>query len=135
MTPEQQPPHSKGTAETTMETAAKGTPPPPRSKGTADTMMEVPAKGTPQKDLASIHKEEGSSVRLRKELGLLEGITMILGIIIGSGIFVAPKGVITYVGSVGMSLIVWAVSGLLTMLGALCYAELGESWCWSVRCS
>lgn len=45
-------------------------------------------------------------MRLRKELGLLEGITMILGIIIGSGIFVAPKGVITFVGSVGMSLLV-----------------------------
>lgn len=102
---------------------------PQRSESTANTTMETPAKGTPQKGPDSSPKEEGSSVRLRKELGLLEGITMILGIIIGSGIFVAPKGVITYVGSVGMSLIVWAASGLLTMLGALCYAELGFlSW-------
>lgn len=98
---------------------------PQRSESTANTTMETPAKGTPQKGPDSSPKEEGSSVRLKKELGLLEGITMILGIIIGSGIFVAPKGVITYVGSVGMSLIVWAASGLLTMLGALCYAELG----------
>lgn len=64
---------------------------------------------------------------LRRELGLLEGFTMILGNVIGSGIFVAPKGVIKYVGSVGMSLMVWAVSGLLSMLGALCFAELGKS--------
>ncbi|XP_050718046.1 Y+L amino acid transporter 2-like isoform X2 [Eriocheir sinensis] len=64
-------------------------------------------------------------VRLRKELGLLEGFTLIMGNVIGSGIFVAPKGVITYVGSVGMSLAVWAVSGLLTMLGGLCFTELG----------
>lgn len=73
------------------------------------------------------HKVDETPVRLRKELGLLEGFTMIMGNVIGSGIFVAPKGVITYVGSVGMSLAVWAVSGVLTMLGGLCFTELGES--------
>jgi APA family basic amino acid/polyamine antiporter len=49
---------------------------------------------------------------------------MVAGTIIGSGIFVVPADIARQVGSPGWLLAVWAISGLLTMIAALCYGEL-----------
>ncbi|KAG6442826.1 hypothetical protein O3G_MSEX002543 [Manduca sexta] len=66
-------------------------------------------------------------VRMRKQLGLLEGVTLILGIIFGSGIFISPREVLQKTGSVWGSLTVWAICGGLATLGALSYSELGTT--------
>lgn len=64
-------------------------------------------------------------VGLQRKLGLLSGICLIIGTMIGSGIFASPRYVMENSGSVGLTLIVWSLSGLLSMFGALSYAELG----------
>ncbi|KAB0363996.1 hypothetical protein FD754_008152 [Muntiacus muntjak] len=64
-------------------------------------------------------------LRLRRDMGLWSAVSLTAGSMIGSGIFMAPQGVLVYMGSPGASLVVWAVCGLLATLGALCYAELG----------
>ena len=84
-------------------------------------------------------------MELKKTMTLLNGFTVIVGSIIGSGIFVSPSGVLRVswrwhivssqsfinvvnvqnTGSVNLALLVWTCSGLFSLIGAYCFAELG----------
>lgn len=60
--------------------------------------------------------QEGKVV-LKKKVTLLRGISIIIGTIIGAGIFISPKGILKNTGSVGMSLTVWTACGILSLFG------------------
>src|SRR2546423_7258792 len=58
-------------------------------------------------------------------LGLFSGTMMVVGGIIGSGIFLNPAIVAARVRSAGLTLVVWVLGGVIALIGALVYAELG----------
>ncbi|KAH7411704.1 large neutral amino acids transporter small subunit 2 [Phaeosphaeria sp. MPI-PUGE-AT-0046c] len=67
----------------------------------------------------------GGSLEKNKSLTFLNGLSLVVGLIIGSGIFSSPSQVNKNAGSPGASLLVWVVAGVLAWTGAASYAELG----------
>jgi len=62
---------------------------------------------------------------LARVLGLLDVVGIVVGSVIGSGIFIVPATVALEVRSPVVMLAVWVSGGVLTFFGALCFAELG----------
>ncbi|HJR15442.1 MAG TPA: amino acid permease [Gemmatimonadales bacterium] len=64
----------------------------------------------------------------RPYLSTLDAVALIVGLVVGVGIFRAPQLVAENTGSVESFLGVWAAGGLLSLIGALCYAELTSAY-------
>jgi APA family basic amino acid/polyamine antiporter len=67
------------------------------------------------------------TVQLRRTLSLRDLIFIVVGTVIGSGIFLTPGAVVRDAGSGGVALLVWIAGGVLSLLGALTFAELGAA--------
>jgi APA family basic amino acid/polyamine antiporter len=64
---------------------------------------------------------------LKRDLGIWAALAIVVGTVIGSGIFRVPQAMILNVGSVPLVFLVWIVGGLLSLAGALTYAELAAA--------
>ena len=100
---------------------------PPEAKSAAELVssssISLQSKDQTPGCLSSLTKSlEGKT---KKSLDLLGGISLIIGTMIGSGIFASATTVARLSGSVGMYLMTWVLTGLIATLGALSYAELG----------
>jgi len=63
---------------------------------------------------------------LPRTLGLFDSVSIVLGIVIGAGIFLVPSLIARAVGSAGWILTAWIFTGALSFFGALAFAELGS---------
>jgi APA family basic amino acid/polyamine antiporter len=68
-----------------------------------------------------------NEIQLKRDLGVWSAIAIVIGTVIGSGIFLVPKTMIQNVGSPGMVFVVWLVGGFMSLSGALSYAELSAA--------
>jgi basic amino acid/polyamine antiporter, APA family len=69
-----------------------------------------------------------SSNAPRPVLSTLDGIVLIVGLVLGAGIFRAPQLVAAGSSSATSFLLLWVVGGIVSLIGALCYAELGAAY-------
>src|SRR6201990_1558160 len=65
-----------------------------------------------------------AATQLERRLGLLDATMIVMGSMIGSGIFITSAESARLIGAPGWLLLAWAIAGLLTITGALCCAEL-----------
>ena len=70
---------------------------------------------------------ERKPVGLKRDLGVWSATSLVVGSVIGSGIFLVPATMIQRVGSPDLVFLVWVFGGLLSLAGALSYAELSSA--------
>lgn len=92
----------------------------------ASTSGGYAALGAPSQISLSLDRQGTlENLEKHKTLTYLNGLSLVVGLVIGSGIFSSPAQVNSHVGSPGAALIVWTISGFLAWTGAASYAELG----------
>lgn len=69
--------------------------------------------------------DDPQSVELNRALGPIDAICVVIGAIVGVGIFFTPQRVAAIAGSGGMAMLAWAAGGAVALLGALTFMELG----------
>lgn len=77
--------------------------------------------------MSQAESSRGHGPELARELGLFDTTNLVIGTIIGSGIFLVPSEIARAVHTAGWMLAVWVIGGVLTLLGALSLAELGAA--------
>src|SRR5215472_3288383 len=77
---------------------------------------------------AQVEKSDSIHPHLIRGLGLWAAIAIVVGDTIGTGVFLVSSDMARAVGSSGLVLTAWVLGGMIVLLGALCYAELGAAF-------
>jgi len=75
-------------------------------------------------DRAAAPSPAPESTGFKREMSLFDAMMIVMGAMIGSGIFIVSADIARTVGSPGLLLLVWLITGVLTVIGALSYGEL-----------
>lgn len=86
-------------------------------------LRKRPSSGSGSEEDSEVMSKE--KISLKKEFTLYSGVAVIVGQIIGSGIFITPRSILSYAGSFGACMVFWIIGALVSMAGGLCYIELG----------
>ena len=96
---------------------------PPALDGGQSTAKSGSTRST-RRRAATVDVRSGN-ITLRKELNLISGTAVVVGLMIGSGIFITPSSILSHSQSFGLTLVLWVVGGLVALVGGLCFCELG----------
>ena len=64
---------------------------------------------------------------LNKNIGLVPALSIVVGMVIGGGVFFKPTAIFTATGAPGLGMIAWIIAGIITIAGGLTVAELGAA--------
>src|SRR5690348_9452639 len=79
---------------------------------------------TPQNAVELSPVKPSTDTEFTRGLGLFDSTMLVVGVMIGSGIFIVSAEMAREIGSPSWLLVAWAIAGALTIAGALCYGEL-----------
>jgi amino acid transporter len=96
-----------------------------------EQIQEFPANYTsPAAENGAATEAEAGGVpsSVKGALGLWDAVSIIVGIVVGAGIYQTAPFIFKHVDSPKTAMVVWAAAGLLSLIGALCYAELATTY-------
>lgn len=72
--------------------------------------------------------QSGKGTGLRRDLGYWDSVALVIGSVVGVGIFRTPSEICSYISDPGWVLFAWLLGGAIAFLGTLCYSELAASF-------
>jgi len=85
-------------------------------------------QGSTQADSPALNEDsnqDSDDLRMKRRVGLWSAVALIVGTMIGSGIFVSSGNLLSGAKSPGLCLVLWTVCGFYSLLGAISYSEIG----------
>lgn len=90
--------------------------------------MATSPNSAQQQDESSERLTMSTTASPKPLLSVVDAVTLIVGIVVGAGIFKTPSLVAAYAGNEMLFLLAWVLGGIVSLIGALCYAELATTY-------